>query len=115
MLQLQKENDYERIELEKLGQENDLFKNLLAAALEKAVSKNSLEHAEYFQTEFLKKDEIIKLLKHEYYLLMKKEDAKTAADFAGRQEKFQNSVGFLKNEFIKLKKDFNRYLKTVEQ
>lgn len=110
-----------KVLLEEIRLENDLLKTRLASILDKKISVSNLERAEYFQNEFLKKDEIITVLKYELYQKEKRLAEKMEANgFSfqhkqlAREGKFYKNLVFLKGEFTRLKEDFNQYSSSIK-
>lgn len=100
-----------------LLQENSFLKLRLADILSgKESSADFLEAAEMYQSRFIQKDEIIKLLLHDVSnlddLLTRKiyEDGMLVKRVAYKQNHLRMQVRFLETEFNNLKLQFNNYL-----
>lgn len=116
-LQMQKENFNWLSSLEHYSRENAVQKNQLAIVLEKKMTSLRLEEAEYFQNEFLKKDEIISILRHDIssqeqmlFSECREEGNKIKEDLLKRQERLRDNMDFLTWEFNSLKEAFQNYL-----
>jgi|SRR5690348_4363731 len=108
--------------LEHYRVENTILKNRLAAALDKNMNENKLASAEHFQNEFLRKDEIINILKHDIHLQEKKLLDGFSADnaFPGKetivaQDSLRDHICFLEKEFTRLRKEFQHYVLSMQQ
>ena len=119
--QFVKESDEWKRTLTFLSQENTFLKLRLADILNgKEVSAGFLETAELYQSGFIQKDEIIKLLLNDVSkldaLLTKKscDDGMLNQEIAHKQNRLRNQVKFLESEFNKLKVQFNNYLSGLE-
>lgn len=108
--------------LEHYRVENTILKNRLAAALDKNMNENKLASAEYFQNEFLRKDEIINILKHDIRLQEKKLTDRFSADnaFSGKetiaaQDSLRDHICFLEKEFTRLREEFQHYVLSMQR
>ena len=100
-----------------LSQENSFLKLRLADILNgKESSADFLEAAEMYQSRFIQKDEIIKLLLHDVSnlddLLTREiyEDGMLIKNVAYKHNHLRMQVKFLETEFNNLKLQFNNYL-----
>jgi len=98
-----------------MQEENVHLKNRLSDVLKDRFNKNLLDEVEFFQTNFIKEDEVIGLLKsevaaidnilkwdlitHENNLLIKK-----------GIENVRNNIDAAEKDFTKISIDFNKYL-----
>jgi len=115
LMQLRHEiNTWKRM-LSFMQEENVHLKNRLSDVLKERFNKNLLDEVEFFQTNFIKEDEVIGLLKsevaaidnilkwylitHENNLLIKK-----------RIENVRNNIDAAERDFTKISIDFNKYL-----
>jgi len=115
LMQLRHEiNTWKRM-LSFMQEENVHLKNRLSDVLKERFNKNLLDEVEFFQTNFIKEDEVIGLLKsevaaidnilkwylinHENNLLIKK-----------RIENVRNNIDAAERDFTKKSIDFNKYL-----
>ena len=115
LMQLRHEiNTWKRM-LSFMQEENVHLKNRLSDVLKDRFNKNLLDEVEFFQTNFIKEDEVIGLLKsevaaidnilkwdlitHENNLLIKK-----------GIENVRNNIDAAEKDFTKISIDFNKYL-----
>lgn len=98
--------------LDYIQQETIHLKNQLAEIIKNDVAPALLEKAEYFQNEFLKKDTVISLLRHDIVKQNKLTDTDIDSEkrMAKRQEKLRSDMEMIEKEFSKLKFNFNTYL-----
>lgn len=108
--------------LENYRVENTILKNHLAAALDKNMNENKLASAEYFQNEFLRKDEIINILKHDIRLQEKKLTDGFSADNTfprketiAAQDSLRDHICFLEKEFTRLREEFQHYILSMQR
>lgn len=122
VMKMHKENFNWLSLLEYYNQENTVQKNMLAAVVEGRTDSSDLEKAEYFQSEFLKKDEIINILRCDIFrqeeLLSLNHNG--AGETLGevilkKQESLRRSMHFLETEIAALKVTFERYLISAEK
>lgn len=120
--QLYYENARWRSLLEHFRVENTILKNRLAAALDKNMNENKLASAEHFQNEFLRKDEIINILKHDIHLQEKKlldgfsaENALPGKETIAAQDSLRDHICFLEKEFAQLQEEFQHYVLSMQQ
>lgn len=88
--------------LDVIQQENIELKNQLAEMIKNDIGRKSLERAEYYQNEFLNKDTIIALLRHDIVRQNNTEKLK--------QEKLRRDMDLMGKEFNRLKTEFSNYL-----
>jgi hypothetical protein len=115
--QLVKESDEWKRTLAFLSQENSFLKLRLAEILNgKESSADFLEAAELYQSRFIQKDEIIKLMLHDVSklddLLTREiyENGMLIKEVVYKQNHLRKQVKFLETEFNTLKLQFNTYL-----
>lgn len=115
--QFVKESDEWKRTLTFLSQENSFLKLRLSDILNgKESSADFVEAAELYQSHFIQKDEIIKLLLHDVSkmddLLTREiyEDGMLIKEVVFRQIHLRKQVRFVETEFNKLKLQFNNYL-----
>jgi len=102
--------------------ENNHLKNRIAEILKDDVDKNLLEEIENFQSNFIKQDELINLLRNDAAeldkLLIKKifEDGKIIKEINKKLKDLRNNIPTIENQCTKVKLEFNKYLlETLEQ
>lgn len=102
--------------------ENSQLKNRLAEALEGSLDDRRLVEAEFYQNEFLRKDQLMQVLRielrdQEALLAGKKAPGESPgppeADPSRELEKFRESIRYLGREFSDLKDRFTHYLSAV--
>ena len=115
--QCEKESDEWKRTLTFLSQENSFLKLRLADVLKAPeISADLLEHAERYQSAFVQKDEIIRLLLHDVFklddLLTREiyEDGMLIKEVTYKHNHLRRQVRFLETEFNKLKVQFNNYV-----
>jgi hypothetical protein len=97
-------------------QENSYLKTRLSEFVDKETDKTVIANAEYFQNEFLLKDEYIHdmendIKSHEKNLQLVIAQKKILDNkICKQQEKLRNEVSYLEKEFSSLKNQFNKYL-----
>ncbi|OQY95582.1 MAG: hypothetical protein B6D37_05260 [Sphingobacteriales bacterium UTBCD1] len=117
--QFQHEIDTWKRNLEFLLQENVNLKNRLAEVLQTVQDDDILEAAETFQSEFLREDEAIQILRGDIakqdHLLTREiyENGYIIKDVVRQQKKLSEGVKNVVSGFNKLKFDFNSYLGEV--
>ena len=109
------ENETWHRELEFLKQENALLKTRLSVILDTNGDKDFIKLAEYFQNQFLLKDEVIDKL--EINLEQHQGDIKdsfykyeSADDIVRRQEKFRKEINYFETDFSRLKNEFHQLI-----
>ncbi len=114
--QLQYENDIWKRTLSSMLDENVHLKNRLSEVLKNKFDKNRLEEAEGYQSRFLKKDELIGLLRNEVAevdkLLVKEvfDDGKIIKEIDRKLTKLRKNIINAEKQFGWLKSEFNSYL-----
>lgn len=114
--QLQYESDTWKRLLVFMMDENIHLKNRLSQVLKDKFDKNLLEEVESFQSNFLKEDDLIGLLRNDVAeldkLLVREifEDGKIIKEIDGRLNKLRNNIITAERQFGKLKSEFNSYL-----
>lgn len=98
--------------LEFLEQENSTLKNKLSAVVDNKDGKDFIVMAEYFQNEFILKDEVIHELKKDIVDLweyLSKNFTNTYATnmIALRQERLRGDICSFEKDFATLKQEFN--------
>lgn len=109
---LQEQEAWKR-SLEFYKQENALLKYRLSEMVDKSEGDHFLQTAEYFQNEFLIKDEWLQRLSHSLQTIQegrnKDKGSKQATDNVNSlQEELRNQIGKFEHEFIQLSNDFNK-------
>lgn len=110
----QLEAEYKRWEilLSSLKNENEFLILKLNEVLEEKEDKDFIPKAEYFQNEFITKDEYIKELendiRNELLLLAKAPDGKVPKKSLRKHEKLRNEITYLQRNFSNLCTEFNK-------
>ena len=114
--QLQYENDIWKRTLGSMLEENVHLKNRLSEVLKDKFDKNRLEEIEGYQSRFLKKDELIGLLRNEVAELDKLlveevfEDGKIIKEIDRKLTKLRKNIINAEKQFGRLKSEFYNYL-----
>ena len=114
--QLQYESDSWKRLLVFMMDENIHLKYRISQVLKDKFDKNLLEEVESFQSNFLKEDDLIGLLRNDVAeldkLLVREifEDGKIIKEIDGRLNKLRNNIITAERQFGKLKSEFNSYL-----
>ena len=102
--------------------ENNHLKNRIAEILKDDVDKNLLEEIENFQSNFIKQDELINLLRNDAAeldkLLMKEifEDGKIIKEINKKLKDLRNNIPTIEKQCTRVKLEFNSYLlETLQQ
>lgn len=110
--QLEAENKRWEILLSTLKNENAFLILKLSEVLEKKEDKEFVSKAEYFQNEFITKDEYIKELENdiriELQLLVGTRDAQVPVKLLKKHEKLRNEITYLQRNFSDLRIEFNK-------
>ena len=98
-----------------MQEENVHLKNRLSDVLKDRFNKNMLDGVEFFQTNFIKEDEVIGLLKSEVAEVenILKWDLVTDENIfpaSKRMETVRNNIDAAEKDFTKINNDFNKYL-----
>ena len=98
-----------------MQEENVHLKNRLSDVLKDRFNKNMLDGVEFFQTNFIKEDEVIGLLKSEVAEVenILKRDLVTEESIfptSKRMETVRNNIDAAEKDFTKINNDFNKYL-----
>ena len=98
-----------------MQEENVHLKNRLSDVLKDRFNKNMLDGVEFFQTNFIKEDEVIGLLKSEVAEvenILKRELVTEESIFptSKRMETVRNNIDAAEKDFTKINNDFNKYL-----
>ena len=97
--------------LDYIQQETIQLKNSLANIIKKEIDSTMLESIEYFQNEFLKKDTVIALLRHDIAKQNKTQGTDTGdKKTAPKQEKLRQDMEIVEKQFSKLKFDYYSFL-----
>jgi hypothetical protein len=102
--------------LDFLIQENSFLKTRLSEVVDKEIDKVIIANAEYFQNEFILKDEYIRDIEtdvktHEKNLqLVLTQKKMLDHKICKHQDKLRNEISYLEKEFSSLKNQFNKYL-----
>lgn len=108
------EAEYKRWEilLSSIKNENTFLMLKLSEVLDGKVGKDFILKAEYFQNEFIMKDEHIKDMENdiniELQLISGIKDEKTSSKILRRYEKFKNEIKYFERIFLILKTDFDK-------
>lgn len=114
--QLQHESDTWKRSLAFMMDENVQLKNRLADILRSEFDNNLLEDIENFQTNFIREDEMISLLKTDIAKLDKLlvrevfEDGHIFENINRILSEIRRNIGSAETQFVKLKLEFNSYL-----
>jgi hypothetical protein len=114
--QLQHESDTWKRSLGFMMDENIQLKTRLAEILRTEFDKNLLEDIENFQTNFIREDEMISLLKTDIAKLDKLlvrevfEDGQIVQNINRMLSEIRRNISSAENQFGKLKLEFNSYL-----
>lgn len=111
--QLLQEQEAWKRSLEFYKQENALLKYRLSEMVDKSEGDNFLQTAEYFQNEFLLKDEWLQRLSHslqsiQEIMSVEKEINQTKNKATKLQEELRHQIGKFEHDFIRLSDDFNQ-------
>ena len=98
-----------------MQEENVHLKNRLSDVLKDRFNKNMLDGVEFFQTNFIKEDQVIGLLKSEVAEVenILKRDLVTEESIfptSKRMETVRNNIDAAEKDFTKINNDFNKYL-----
>lgn len=114
--QLQHESDGWKRLLAFIMDENIHLKNRLTEVLKDKFNKNLLDDLEYFHNNFIREDEMIRLMRNDIVeldeLLVKEifEDGKIIKQVERKLHKLHNDLENIQKQFGKLKFEFNNYL-----
>lgn len=114
--QLQHESDSWKRLLAFIMDENIHLKNRLTEVLKDKFNKNLLDDLEYFHNNFIREDEMIRLMRNDIVeldeLLVKEifEDGKIIKQVERKLHKLHNDLENIQKQFGKLKFEFNNYL-----
>ncbi|MEP6616135.1 MAG: hypothetical protein ABJA57_06125 [Ginsengibacter sp.] len=94
-------------------QENNLLKNRLSIIVDNKEDKEFLIVAEFFQSQFILKDQFIDDLKndvkhHEKYIVENFNNVILLNTILKKQEKLRNEIGFFEKDFSSLRHQFNK-------
>lgn len=113
--QLRHENNTWNREIEFFKQENALLKTRLSVVIDSSNDKKFILLAEYFQNQFLLKDELISDLKsdinnqgNEIKLNINKNEL--PGEILNRQETLRKEISYFETDFSRLKNEFNQSL-----
>lgn len=116
LVQLQDERDKLKRKLAFMTEENIRLKNSLSQVLNDKFDRNLLEEVEKFQTSFIKKDELIGLLRNDIAELDKLIDVviiekeKVISEIDRRLKYLHNNIENAERQFNHIKAAFNSYL-----
>ena len=99
--------------LDYIQQENIHLKTRLAGIIKHEVDNDLLEKVEYFQNQFLNKDAVITLLRHDIASIKDIDIASFNKKVLVKHEKLRKDMELMEKEFSRLKFDFNNYLSQV--
>ncbi len=114
--QLQHESDTWKRSLAFMTDENIRLKNRLADILRNEFDKSLLDDIEVFQTNFLREDEMISLLRKDVATLDKLlvreifEDGQIADNINRMLKEIRRNISIAESQFTKMKVEFNSYL-----
>lgn len=119
MNQLLQEREAWKRSLEFFKQENALLKYRLSEMVDKSEGNDFLQTAEYFQNEFLKKDEWLQKLMHSLQSIQEETEGFKNMNQAENklqtiQDDLRLQIGKFEHDFIRLSDDFNlKVLKSI--
>ncbi len=104
--------------LDYMQMENVHLKNRLAATAKSKLEGKLLEQVEYFLNNFLNKDAVIALLRHDIVNQDQTLETQWANDgldkkWLSNQEKLRQDMSKMEKEFNKLKFEFNKFLAEI--
>ena len=99
--------------LDYIQQENIHLKTRLAGIIKYEVDNDLLEQVEYFQNQFLNKDAVITLLRHDIATIKDIDFTTFNKKILVKHEKLRKDMELMEKEFSRLKFDFNNYLSQV--
>jgi hypothetical protein len=99
--------------LDALRLENVLLKNRVAEITRHDIDFTVLERMEYFMNNFVQKDTVFDLLKHDIIKLQKQEKDTYTAETQRKQEKLRGDILRIEADFHRLKNDFYTYITTA--
>ena len=113
--QFEHENKTWERSLDFFKQENAFLKNRLSAVLDSKENDNELLNlAEYFQNQFLFKDEFISELKtditNQNSEIQQMINGKIPSEILSRQEILRKEMSYFKSDFSRLKNEFNQLI-----
>lgn len=104
--------------LDYMQQENVYLKNRLAEIVRDKLEQTLLEQVEYFQNNFLNKDAVIALLRHD--IATESQGISTQwtndnidLDWLAKHERLRVDMSKMEKEFSRLKFEFNKYLSEI--
>jgi len=116
MKQLQEEIDMHKRSLAFMEEENILLKNRVSEVLKNGFNQNMLNEMDIFQGQFVREDELIRILKS-YILEADKlllqevfRDGKIIKDVKRKLQRVRTKMETTQRRFTKLKSDFNSFL-----
>ncbi len=113
--QLKHENNTWKRELEFFKQENSFLKTRLSVIIDSRDDKDFIRVAEYFQNQFLLKDELINALKtdiekHVDEIKLNLTGSKITNGILNSQETLRKEISYFETDFSRLKNEFNQSL-----
>lgn len=98
--------------LDELRQMNILLKNRLVFALQQEVNRTFIEIAEQYHQQFIDKDQLIRLLRHDLTSLLEdgQRDGGESPDWFARFFRLEKDMQRIINEFSGMKAAFEYYL-----
>ena len=100
--------------LEFYKQENSYLKNRLSVVIDSKDDKDLIKLGEYFQNQFLLKDEFINGLKTDINKqsadIRDNKNGSMANDVINRQEKLRKQISYFETDFSRLKNEFNQLI-----
>lgn len=106
--QLLQEQEAWKRSLEFYKQENALLKYRLSEMVDKSEGDHFLQTAEYFQNEFLIKDEWLQRLSHNLHSLQEESNMGAAIQKTVLHDELRNQMAKFEEDFIRLSNDFNQ-------
>ncbi len=116
LIQLQYETDTWKRLLDFMMEENINLKTRLSDIIKEKFNKNALEALDDFQSNFIKEDELISLLRNEVAELDKLfgaepfDGGKISKEIDSKLERLRNNILIAERQFGKLNLEFNNYL-----
>jgi hypothetical protein len=99
--------------LDYIQQETIQLKNSLATIIKSKIDNETLEKIEYYQNEFLKKDTIVALLRHDIAKQNKMQAINAGSrNIVQKQETLRRDMELVEKEFSKLKFNYYSFLES---
>jgi hypothetical protein len=113
--QFEHENDTWERSLDFFKQENAYLKTRLSVVIDNRDDKEFIKLGEYFQNQFLLKDEFIKGLKLDITsqnndIRLHTHNGKVPSEILNRQEKLRKEMSYFETDFSRLKNEFHQLI-----